>query len=82
MKFVILDDEIIWEGIRNDLFEEIQRLDTINIQELKDLNEIGYNEKIIIIIIDKYEKKIDLLQLIILKTNKPKSHENTIYNYL
>ncbi len=82
MNFVILDDEIIWEGIRNDLFEEIQRLVTINIQELKDLNEIGYNEKIIITIIDKYEKKIDLLELIILKTNKPESHENTIYNYL
>ena len=40
------DNEIIWEGIRNDLFEEIQRLDTINIQVMMDLNEIGYNEKI------------------------------------
>ena len=65
-----------------ELFEEIQRLDTIYDQVMDDLNEIGYNEKIINTIFDTYEKKIQILELIILETNKPESHENNINNYL
>jgi hypothetical protein len=65
-----------------ELFEEIQRLDTIYDQVMDDLNEIGYNEKIIHTIFDTYEKKIQILELIILETNKTESHENNINNYL
>jgi hypothetical protein len=59
-----------------ELFEEIKKLDVVYDQALKDLKEMGYNEKIINTIFDTYEKKIHLLELIILETNKSGSHEN------
>jgi len=58
-----------------ELLEEIQKLDTIYEQTLKDLGELGYNEKVINTIFDTYEKKIYLLELIILENNKIKNHE-------
>lgn len=66
-----VDDVIIAE-----LLEEIQKLDTIYEETLKDLNELGYNEQVIQTIFDTYEKKIYLLELIILENNKIKNHEN------
>lgn len=65
-----LDNIIIAE-----LLEEIQRLDTIYEQTMKDLGELGYNEQVINTIFDTYEKKIYLLELIILENNKIKNHE-------
>jgi len=65
-----LDNIIIEE-----LLEEIQRLDTIYEQTMKDLGELGYNEQVINTIFDTYEKKIYLLELIILENNKIKNHE-------
>lgn len=59
-----------------ELLEEIQKLDTIYEQTLKDLNELGYNEQVIQTIFDTYERKIYLLELIILENNKIKNHEN------
>jgi len=59
-----------------ELFEEINRLDVVYDQSLKDLKELGYNEKIVNTIFDTYEKKIHLLELIILESNKSVSHEN------
>lgn len=59
-----------------ELLEEIQKLDTIYEQTLRDLSELGYNEKVINTIFDTYEKKIYLLELIILENNKIKNHEN------
>lgn len=64
------DHEIIAE-----LLEEIQRLDTIYEESMKDLKELGYNEQVIQTIFDTYEKKIYLLELIILENNKIKNHE-------
>jgi len=58
-----------------ELFEEIQKLDTIYKETLKDLNELGYNEQVIQTIFDTYEKKIYLLELIILENNKIENHE-------
>jgi len=58
-----------------ELLEEIQRLDTIYEQTMKDLGELGYNEQVINTIFDTYEKKIYLLELIILENNKIKNHE-------
>jgi len=66
-----IDDVIIAE-----LLEEIQKLDTIYEISLKDLNELGYNEQVIQTIFDTYEKKIYLIELIILENNKIKNHEN------
>ena len=68
--------------IISELLEEIQKLDTIYEQTLKDLNELGYNEQVIHTIFDTYEKKIYLLELIILENNKIKNHENDEYLYL
>jgi hypothetical protein len=65
-----LDNLIVAE-----LLEEIQRLDTIYEQTMKDLEELGYNEQVIHTIFDTYEKKIYLLELIILENNKIKNHE-------
>lgn len=59
-----------------ELLEEIERLDTIYEQSLKDLNELGYNEQVINTIFDTYERKIYLLELIILENNKIKNIEN------
>jgi len=61
--------------IITELFEEIQKLDTIYDATLKDLNELGYNEQAIQTIFDTYEKKIYLLELIILENNKIKNYE-------
>lgn len=58
-----------------ELYEEIQRLDLIYDQSIKDLNELGNNERIINTIFDIYEKKIYLLELIIFENNKINSHE-------
>jgi len=65
------DNQVIMQ-----LFDEIKKLDVVYDQSLKDLKEIGYNEKIVNTIFDTYEKKIHLLELIILESNKAGSHEN------
>jgi hypothetical protein len=58
-----------------ELLEEIEALDTIYKETMKDLGELGYNEQAIQTIFDTYEKKIYLLELIILENNKIKNHE-------
>jgi hypothetical protein len=58
------------------LFSEIKDLDAIYDQAMKDLKELGPNDKVINTIFSTYEQKIRLLELIILETNKKKSHEN------
>ncbi len=68
--FSYVDNVIIAE-----LLEEIQKLDTIYEETLKDLNELGYNEQVIHTIFDTYEKKIYLLELIILENNKIRNYE-------
>jgi hypothetical protein len=59
-----------------ELFDELKRLDLIYYQTITDLNELGNNEKVINTIFNIYEQKIRLLEIIILETNKSKSHEN------
>lgn len=65
-----------------ELLEEIQRLDTIYEESMKDLVELGYNELVIQTIFDTYEKKIYLLELIILENNKIKNYETDEKIYL
>jgi len=62
--------------IINELIEELDRLDTIYNTVLDDLNTNGYTEDIVNIIFDTYEKKIRILELIILETNKTQKYEN------
>lgn len=59
-----------------ELIEELNRLDTIYNTVMDDLNSNGYNEKIVHIIFDTYEKKIRILELIIMETNKTQKYEN------
>ncbi len=63
------------QAIINELLGEIQRLDTIYEQSMKDLRELGPNEQVIQTIFDTYEKKIYLLELIILETQKIQNYE-------
>jgi hypothetical protein len=64
-------DEII-----DQLFDEITRLDVVYDQALSDLRQLGPYERVINTIFSTYEQKIRLLELIILESNKIKSHEN------
>jgi hypothetical protein len=66
----LIDNLIIAE-----LFDEIRVLDTIYEKSIEDLEEMGYNERVIQTIFDTYEKKIYLLELIILENQKIKDHE-------
>lgn len=59
-----------------ELLEEVSNLDIVYDQAMKDLKEMGYNEKIVNTIFDTYEKKIRLLELVILESNKSGSYEN------
>ena len=65
------DDVIIKQ-----LFDEIKKLDAIYDQSMKDLKELGPNERVINTIFNTYEQKIRLLELITLETNKINSHES------
>jgi hypothetical protein len=60
----------------NELFSELKKLDADYTQAMKDLKEIGPDEKVINTIFNTYEQRIRLLELIILEINKNKSHEN------
>lgn len=62
-----------------ELYEEIQKLDTIYELTLKDLGELGYNDQIIQTIFDTYEKKIYLLELIILENNKYNETDQSLF---
>src|SRR5664280_1255720 len=65
-----------------ELFEEIGKLDLIYDQSMKDLKELGPDEKVINTIFSTYEQKIRLLELIIIETNKTDRHENDEKNNL
>jgi hypothetical protein len=62
-------------GVIHQLFRELNKLDTIYSQSMRDLKELGPNERVINTIFDTYEQKIRLLELIILEINKTESHE-------
>jgi hypothetical protein len=64
------------EAIVKELYNELDRLDTIYRQSMSDLKVLGPNEKVINTIFDTYEQRIRLLELIILETNKIKINEN------
>lgn len=62
--------------IISEIFSEIKKLDNEYDQAMKDLKEMGPNERVINTIFSTYEQRIRLLELIILETNKQNSHEN------
>ena len=75
--------EIKSEGVANNevvnvLFEELQLLDTIYSMALDDLQTSGYEEKIVNTIFDTYERRISVLEKIIMETQKTKTNEKII----
>jgi hypothetical protein len=64
------------DKVIRELFDEIKNLDMVYDQAMKDLKEIGPNEKVVNTIFNTYELKIRLLEMIIVETNKINSHEN------
>jgi hypothetical protein len=70
--YMISDNKII-----SQLFSEIKNLDEVYDQAMKDLKELGPNDKVINTIFSTYEQKIKLLELIVLESNKTNGHENT-----
>jgi hypothetical protein len=62
-------------GVIHQLFRELNKLDTIYSQSMRDLKELGPDERVINTIFDTYEQKIRLLEMIILEINKTESHE-------
>lgn len=62
------------------LFEELQLLDTIYKMALDDLQTSGYEEKIVNTIFDTYERRIHVLEKLIMETQKTKNDEKIIYN--
>jgi len=59
-----------------ELCNELKIVEEIYIEALSDLRKNGYNEKTIHIIFDTYEKKIDILEKIIIINENEKRHEN------
>lgn len=71
------DNELIRE-----IFSEIKNQDAIYAQALKDLREMGNDDQVINIIFNTYERKIQLLGLIIIETNKQINYEKDTQNSL
>lgn len=58
------------------LFNELVELDTIYQEAMLDLKQHGYMERTVDIIFDTYEKRIHLLELIIMESQKIERYEN------
>ncbi|MFC2090503.1 hypothetical protein ACFLT1_06960 [Bacteroidota bacterium] len=69
--FTEADNDVIEE-----LLQEIQHLDTIYNQCMIDLKELGYDDRVVNTIFDTYERKIFLLELIILEYDKTQNYES------
>ncbi|MBT8350230.1 MAG: hypothetical protein KJO26_03210, partial [Deltaproteobacteria bacterium] len=57
------------------LMEELKFLDKIYEEAMVDLEQTGYSEQIVNIIFDTYEKRIEILEQIILEIQKSKIEE-------
>jgi hypothetical protein len=60
----------------SDLLEELTFLDTLYDEAFRDLNKLGYKEQVVNIIFDTYEKKIRILENIIVESQKMEINEN------
>lgn len=69
--FDIPNNEVI-----NQIFSEIRMLDQIYQEAMSDLKEIGNDDQVVNTIFNVYERKIQLLELVIIETNKTENHEN------
>ena len=60
------------------LFDELKELDKVYADYQKDLYKTGPNKQIIEAMLDYYQKKIRLLNRMLMEIQKQKEHENTI----
>lgn len=67
--------EVPENEIISEIFAEIKIQDQIYEQAMKDLQEMGNDDQVINTIFDTYERKIQLLGLIIIETNKNRNYE-------
>jgi hypothetical protein len=59
----------------SDLLGELAYLDTLYDEAFRDLNKLGYKEQVVNIIFDTYEKKIRILENIIVESQKMEKNE-------
>jgi hypothetical protein len=64
------DNEIIKQ-----ILDEIRILDQVYAEAMADLKVMGNDDKVVNTIFDTYERKIQLLELIIIETNKTENYE-------
>jgi hypothetical protein len=62
----------------NYLFDELDEIESINEIYQKDLNEVGSNEFIIQALLDYHQKKIRILDRLLMEIKKQKNHEKNI----
>jgi hypothetical protein len=62
------------------LLNELNELDTIYLDAMNDLEQHGYLEQIVEIIFDTYEKRIRILEQIIMETQKHEIYEKDVQN--
>ena len=67
-------------GIFPVLVNELNELDTIYLDAINDLKQHGYLEQIVNIIFDTYEKRMRILERIIMESQKIEMYENTEKN--
>ena len=58
------------------LLDELQLLDTIYQDGLKDIEEHGYNERAVLIMLDTYEKRLRIIERLIKENRKHERDEN------
>jgi len=80
MKMEAADFNAVQQRSGNDILQilvnELNELDTIYLEAMNDLKQHGYMEQIVEIIFDTYEKRIRILEQIILETQKLEKYEN------
>jgi len=62
------------------LINELNELDTIYLDAMNDLKQHGYLEQIVNIVFDTYEKRMRILELIIMESQKIEMYENNEKN--
>ncbi|PKP11002.1 MAG: hypothetical protein CVU09_04265 [Bacteroidetes bacterium HGW-Bacteroidetes-4] len=63
------------------LIEELNQLDILYQNGLKDIYETGYNERAVFLLLDTYEKRLRIIEKLIYEKQKQKNYENKNQKY-
>ncbi|OFX41057.1 MAG: hypothetical protein A2W95_18635 [Bacteroidetes bacterium GWA2_40_14] len=58
------------------LIDELKRLDTLYQKGLGDLKEAGFNERVVVILLDTYEKRLRIIEQLIYEKQKQVNYES------